>query len=80
MTQIQSRVQSTRGGFTLLSPEFCERWCPVCTRARRGVAWAVWLQRLEMVLTFGGCPWGRARKRKYGVPPNVPVPEQPRQN
>ena len=60
----------------LFSPEFCERHCPVCTRARRGHRLARWLQTLEMLLTFGGCPWGRARRRKYGVRPNQPLPDQ----
>jgi hypothetical protein len=31
------------------------------------------LQKVELVLTFGGCPWGRARQRKYGVKPNEPL-------
>jgi hypothetical protein len=55
-----------RGWF---SPEFCESKCPVCTRARRGVGWAKLLQKIETIITFGGCPWGRARRRKYGVGP-----------
>ncbi|MGQ9563648.1 MAG: hypothetical protein ACUVQG_09375 [Thermogutta sp.] len=54
-------------------PDFCEKRCPICVRARRGVVWARWLQRIELLLTFGGCPWGRARQKHYGVPPNVPV-------
>jgi ribosome modulation factor len=29
-----------------------------------------------MVVTFGGCPWGRARQRKYGVRPNQRLPQQ----
>jgi hypothetical protein len=55
---------------TLFDPEFCEQRCPVCTRARRGVRWAKWLQTIETLLTFGGCPWGRARQKKYGVRPD----------
>ena len=31
---------------------------------------------IEMVLTFGGCPWGRARQRKYGVRPNESVTQE----
>jgi hypothetical protein len=27
-------------------------------------------QKLEMLLTFGGCPAGRDRQKKYGVKPN----------
>ncbi|MCH5377307.1 MAG: hypothetical protein JJ992_25370 [Planctomycetes bacterium] len=56
------------------SPEFCERSCPICVRARRGIRWAWWLQRLERIATLGGCPWGRARQRKYGVPPHQEIP------
>ena len=53
-----------------LDAEFCESRCPVCTRAREGKRWAVWLQKFEMALTGGGCPAGRARQKKYGVRPN----------
>lgn len=59
-------------------PDFCEKRCPVCTRARAGSGWARFLQRIEMVVTFGGCPWGRARQKKYGVPPDVPIPLAPK--
>lgn len=55
-------------------PEFCESRCPVCTRARRGSRLARLLQKIEMVVTFGGCPWGRARERKYGVKPSEQLP------
>jgi hypothetical protein len=51
-------------------PEFCEQKCPICTRARDGARWARFLQRIELLLTFGGCPWGRARQKKYGVRPD----------
>jgi len=57
-------------------PEFCEKRCPICTRARRGSRWARFLQAIEMVITFGGCPWGRARRRKYGVKPSEPRRDQ----
>jgi hypothetical protein len=53
-----------------LDAEFCENRCPVCTRARKGHLLAKIFQRLEMVLTFGGCPAGRDRQKKYGVKPN----------
>jgi len=56
-------------------PDFCESRCPICTRARKGNRLARFLQRIEMMLTFGGCPWGRARQRKYGVRPDEPRPE-----
>ncbi len=56
-------------------PDFCEQRCPICTRARKGNRFAKFLQMIELVVTFGGCPWGRARRTKYGVRPNEPVPE-----
>jgi len=56
-------------------PDFCERRCPICTRARKGNRLAKFLQMIELVFTFGGCPWGRARQRKYGVRPSEPVPD-----
>ena len=55
-----------------MDAEFCESRCPVCTRARRGNRLAELLQKLEMALTGGGCPAGRARQRKYGVRPDEP--------
>jgi len=62
--------------FRLVSfdPDFCEHRCPICTRARQGNRLARIFQSIEMFVTFGGCPWGRARQKKYGVPPNEPVP------
>ena len=54
----------------LFGPEFREKTCPICTGARKGHAPAKKLQKIEMVVTFGGCPWGRARQRKYGVRPD----------
>jgi hypothetical protein len=59
----------------LFDPNFCEKRCPVCTRARRGNRLAKFLMTLEMVITWGGCPWGRARRRKYGVRPQEPLPK-----
>ena len=58
----------------LFDPDFCERHCPICTRARKGNRFARFLQAIEMVITFGGCPWGRAREKKYGVKPNESLP------
>ena len=58
----------------IFSPDFCENRCPVCTRARKGHRLARLLQKIEMLLTFGGCPWGRARQRKYGVRPDEALP------
>ena len=58
----------------LFDPDSCEKQCPICTRARKGNRIARFLQALEMIVTFGGCPWGRARRRKYGVKPNEPLP------
>jgi len=63
----------------MLDPEFCEKRCPICTRAREGNRFAKFLQFIEMLITFGGCPWGRARQRKYGVKPNEPLPYRRRQ-
>ena len=54
----------------LTDAEFCESHCPVCTNARKGNKIAGFLQRLEMALTGGGCPAGRARQKKYGVKPS----------
>ena len=51
-------------------PEYCEFGCPICRSARAGNPLARFFQRLELILTGGGCPWGRARKRKYGVTPD----------
>jgi len=72
MPELQDKQSGRRSFF---DPDFCESKCPICTRARRGVVWARWLQRIELLLTFGGCPWGRARARRYGVPPDQPRPE-----
>jgi len=63
-------------GRQLFDPDFCEHRCPICTRARKGNRLARLLQAVEMLVTFGGCPWGRARERKYGVKPNEPVPPE----
>jgi hypothetical protein len=59
----------------MFSPDFCEKRCPICTRARNGNRIARFLQVLEMFVTRGGCPWGRARRRKYGVDPDQSLPE-----
>jgi hypothetical protein len=56
---------------------FCESRCPICTRARAGQRLARVLQAIELLLTFGGCPCGRARRRLYGVAPNEPLPTPP---
>jgi hypothetical protein len=63
----------------MFNPEFCEKLCPICTRARKGNRFAAFLQRIEMLVTFGGCPWGRARQRKYGVKPHEPLPSRKQQ-
>jgi len=54
-------------------PDFCEKKCPICTRARQGNRLARFVQAIEMLVTFGGCPHGRARQKEYGVRPNEPV-------
>jgi hypothetical protein len=58
----------------LFDPDYCENRCPVCTKARKGNRVAKTLQRIEQIVTFGGCPWCRARQRKYGVRPDEPLP------
>lgn len=58
----------------IFDPDFCESRCPVCTKARQGNRLARLLQSIETLVTFGGCPWGRARQRKYGVKPSEPLP------
>ena len=63
-------------GAGLFDPDFCESKCPICTRARKGNRFCQFLQAIELIVTFGGCPWGRARRRKYGVKPNEPVPPE----
>lgn len=55
-------------------PDYCEHGCPVCRAARKGSRLAKILQAIELVATFGGCCWGRAREKKYGVKPNEPLP------
>jgi 3'-phosphoadenosine 5'-phosphosulfate sulfotransferase (PAPS reductase)/FAD synthetase len=62
--------------FNLNDPDYCEYGCPVCTRARQGNPIAQFFLTIERVVTFGGCWWGRARQRKYGVKPNEPIPEK----
>ena len=57
-------------------PEFCEKRCPICTRARKGNRVAQLFQAIEMLVTFGGCPWGRARQRKHGIKPSEPIPSE----
>lgn len=58
----------------LADPDYCEAHCPICTNARKGKWLAVIAQKLETALTFGGCPSGRARKKKYGVKPSESLP------
>ena len=60
----------------MFDPDYCEHRCPICTRARQGSRWARFLQAIEMLVTFGGCPWGRARQKKYGVKPSESLPSQ----
>lgn len=58
----------------VFDPDYCEYRCPICTRARQGNRVAKILQSIEMLVTLGGCPWGRARRRKYAVRPNEARP------
>ncbi len=57
----------------MFDPDFCELRCPICTRARKGNRIAQVLQAVEMAVTFGGCPFGQARQKKYGVRPSEPI-------
>ncbi len=58
-------------------PDFCEYGCPICTNARKGQAVAKKVQNIEMAIFGGGCWWGKARQKKYGVKPDEPVPSKP---
>jgi hypothetical protein len=60
----------------LFSPEYCQKRCPVCTPARKGHRFAKAIQKVELAVTFGGCPWGLARQRAYGVRPDESLPPQ----
>lgn len=54
-------------------PDYCEFGCPICRNARKGNPLAKFLQGIELLITLGGCWWGRARKKKYGVKPAEPI-------
>ena len=56
--------------------DYCEVGCPICVSARKGNKVTRFLQSIELAVTFGGCWWGRARKRKYGVNPYQPAPSK----
>lgn len=60
----------------LNDPDYCESGCPVCTNARKGNRLAKFIQAIEMILTCGGCWWGRAREKKYGVKPEESLPSE----
>lgn len=62
----------------LNDPDYCEYGCPICRNARAGNRIAKIAQSVERTVTFGGCWWGRARQRKYGVPPDKPIPSRKR--
>ena len=62
----------------LTDAEYCESHCPVCTNARKGNRLAMMVQKIEMAITFGGCPAGRARTKKYGVKPNESIRAYPK--
>jgi hypothetical protein len=76
MEQAIMNDSAHKGRQGIFDPEFCEQRCPICTRARKGNRVARLLQMIELVVTLGGCPWGRARRRKYGVKPHEPIPPQ----
>jgi hypothetical protein len=50
-------------------PDFCEAHCPLCATARKGKRLAVVLQRIEMAVTFGGCPSGRVQSGNTACSP-----------
>ncbi|MCP4238194.1 MAG: hypothetical protein GY770_32295 [Aestuariibacter sp.] len=56
--------------------EYCEYGCPICTNARKGHQVAQKVQKVEMAIFSGGCWWGKAREKKYGVKPNEPLPSE----
>ena len=56
------------------APIFCEKLCPVCKRARRGVEWAAKMQAKALEKDPLGCRFGKARYEYYGVRPNENVP------
>jgi len=60
----------------LRDAEFCQSRCPVCTRAREGHWLARMFLKIEMAVTRGGCPAGKARKEKYGVGPDEMLPPE----
>ena len=37
-------------------PDYCEKKCPICSKARRGHRLARFFQSIEMLVTFGGYP------------------------
>ena len=55
---------------------FCESRCPVCTNARKGHWLARIIQKIELAVTFGGCPAGRARRKRFGVGPAEAIPPE----
>ena len=58
----------------LNDPDYCEFGCPICKNARKGNKVAKFIQKIALVLTFGGCWWGKAREKKYGVKPHEKIP------
>jgi hypothetical protein len=38
--------------------------------------WAKLFQAIEMFVSFGGCPWGRVRQKKYGAKPSRLIPPE----
>jgi hypothetical protein len=52
--------------------EYCEYGCPVCTRARKSIPWAVTVLKDDHALMTNGSR-GRARRRTCGISPNQPI-------
>lgn len=52
---------------TLKMAKFCRESCPVCTRGReKGKGFLYTMIKLEENI----CPFGRAYKKVYGIPPH----------
>ena len=56
MNQINEKAERN-----LFDPDFCENRCPICTRARKGIRWARFLQAIEMVRDAGRVPLGAGK-------------------
>ena len=63
-------MDDKREGGDTFDPDFCEKRCPVCTRARLGKRWAKFLQSIEMLvkgLEASVATWVKAAKRRVST-------------